>query len=237
MITLIQFPKPSDRPSFSPFCLKLETYLKVAKVPYENKLTVSMGKSKKKKMPMILDGEALIEDSTFIIEHLKTKHGIDLDAHLTTEQKAVAKAFQWLCEKVIVDIVVYFRWADKDNWPKFRELIFARAPWLIKVTVANGMAKNVEKTLYKHGMGRFTDEERLKILNDNLAAISAYLGDKKYFFGDQISTIDTVLFAVLCQVSPRGVVPQFEGLINRYPNLKRYVEEFSKIHWPEYSGQ
>jgi glutathione S-transferase len=236
MITLIQFPKAPDRPSFSPFCLKLETYLKCAKVPYENKLTVSMGQSKKKKMPMILDGGELVEDSTFIIEHLRKRHGVDLDRHLTEEQKAIARAFQWLCEKSIVDIVVYFRWADKDNWPKFRELIFARAPWFVKVTIGNGMAKSIGKTLYKHGMGRFTDDEKLRILDENLSAISVYLGDKKYFFGDQVSTIDTILYAVLVQVASRGVVPQFEGVVERYPNLKRYVENFTKTHWPELAG-
>lgn len=184
MITLIQFPKPSDGLSFSPFCLKMETYLKVASVPYENKLTVSMGGSKKKKMPMILDQGELIEDSTLIIDHLKQKHGIDLDRHLTLEQKAIATAFQWLCEKSLVDIVVHFRWNDPGNWPDFREAIFGGAPWLIKVTVANAMARSISKTLHKHGMGRFTDTKKLKILDDNLSAISNYLGAKKLFFGE-----------------------------------------------------
>ena len=233
MITLIQFPHAPGRPSYSPFCLKLESYLKVANIPFENKYTVSTGGSKKKKMPMILDDGALIEDSDFIIQHLKLKHGVDLDKHLTDEQKAIAKAFQWLCEKSIVDIVVYFRWVDKDNWPKFRDVIFRGAPWFIKLTVANGMAKSLEKTLYKHGMGRFTDAEKMKILDDNLSAISNYLGDKKYFFGDQVSTIDTILFSVLIQVKSRGVVKQFEKALDGHSNLVNYVERFRQTYWPE----
>ncbi len=234
MITLIQFPRPSNSASFSPFCLKLETYFKIAKVPYENKLTVSTAKSKKKKMPMILDDGQLIEDSTFIIEHLKNKHGIDLDQHLTIEQKAISESFQWLCEKNLLDIVVWFRWTDEKNWPKFREILFHGAPWLIKATVANSMAKSIKKTLYKSGIGRFTDEEKLQILNKNLSAISNYLGHKKYFFGDQVSTIDTIIYSHLVQVEPRGVVAQFEGLLEKYPNLKKYVQNFTKTYWPEY---
>jgi len=233
MITLIQFPKSSKCLSFSPFCLKLETYFKIAKIPYENKLATSISNSKKKKMPMILDAGQLIEDSTLIIEHLKKNHSIDLDSHLTPEQKAIAKSFQWLCEKSLVDIVVYFRWADKKNWPKFREIIFRGAPWLIKATVANIIAKSVTKTLYASGVGRFTDAEKLKILDDNLLAISTYLADKKYFFGDQVSTIDTIVFSHLVQVEPRGVVLQFEGVLEKYPNLKTYVQNFKKIFWAE----
>lgn len=196
-----------------------------------------MSKSKKKKMPMILDQGELIEDSTLVIEHLKKKHGIDLDEHLTLEQKAVAKAFQWLCEKSLVDIIIHFRWVDKNNWPRFREVIFHGAPWMVKATIANIMASSIKKTLYKHGIGRFTDTEKLKILEDNLAAISNYLGTKKFFFGDQISTIDTILYSHLVQVDPRGVVTQFEGVMEKYPNLKKYVDNISKMYWPEFESR
>lgn len=232
-ITLIQFPKSQSDLSFSPFCLKLETYLKATKIPYENKFTVSMAGSKKKKMPMIRDQGEMIEDSTFIIEHLKQKYNFDLDKNLSPEQKAVSKAFQWLCEKSLVDIVVHFRWVDPDNWPKFRDIIFRGAPWFIKLTIANSMAKNIKQTLYKHGMGRFTDQEKIKILNDNLLAISNYLSDKKFFFGDEISTIDITLFSFLVQVAPRGVVKQFEGVLEQYPNLIRYIERIEKAYWPK----
>ncbi len=189
--------------------------------------------SKKKKMPMILDQGELIEDSDFIIQHLRLKHGVDLDSHLSDEEKAVAKAFQRLCEKNIVDIVVYFRWVDKENWPKFRDIVFRGAPWFIKLTIANGMAKNIEKTLFKHGIGRFTESEKLKILDDDLKAISNYLGDKKYFFGNQVSSIDTVLFSTLLQVNSRGAVKQFERTLEAYPNLKSYVDRLTQSFWPE----
>ena len=236
MITLVQFPKSPKRLSFSPFCLKLESYFKIANVPYENKFAISMPDSKKKKMPMIIDDGELIEDSTFIIEHLKQKHGIDLDQHLSLEQKAIAKAFQRLCELSIVDIVVYFRWVDPKNWPKFRDVVFKGAPWFIKSTVANFIAGSIKKNLHKHGIGRFTDAERLKILDDNLSAISNYLGENKFFFGDQVSSIDTVLYSHLVQVSSRGVVPQFEHAMEKYPNLKRYIANFSRLYWPEHEN-
>lgn len=236
-ITLIQFPQPKNCSSYSPYCLKMETYLKVAQVSYENKFTVSMGNSKKKKMPMILDQGELIEDSTFIIEHLKNKHGIDVDKHLAPEQKAISKAFQWLCEKSISDIIVHFRWVDKTNWPKFRDVIFRGAPWFIKGTVANLMASSIKKTLHRHGLGRFTDAEKLKILDDNLSAISNYLGSKKFFFGDQVSMIDTILYSFLVQVMPRDVVLQFEHVMDKYPNLKKYIENFANTYWPENSGK
>jgi glutathione S-transferase len=235
MIKLIQFPSKPERASYSPFCLKLETFFKVAEVPYENQFSFSP-KGTKKKMPMIDDQGELIEDSSLVIEHLKSKHKIGLDAHLTAEQKAVGRAFKWLCEKSLIDIIVHFRWNDSQNWPKFRDVIFAGAPWLIKVTVANVMAKSIKKTMYNHGTGRFTDVEKLKIFDDNLRAISDYLGTKKYFFGDKISSHDVTLFSFLVQSRSRGVVPQLEGRLEKFPNLVKLVAEIQKAYWPEWTG-
>lgn len=232
-ILLLQFPKPKNRHSYSPFCLKLESYFKAANIPYENKFTVSLKGSQKKKLPMILDHDELIEDSGLVIEYLKDKHGMDLDRDLSAEQKAVAKAFQWLCEKSLMDIILYFRWVDQSNWHKFREIVFHGAPWFIKMSVANIMSKSIKRTLLKHGLGRFTDSEKLKILDDNLSAISNYLGEKKYFFGEHVSSIDTIIFAFLIQILPRNVVPQFAGHLERYPNLLTYINHFETTYWPE----
>lgn len=236
-IELIQYPKPADRLSFSPFCLKLETYLRAAHVPYENHFAISYKGSKKKKMPMISDQNELIEDSTFVIQYLKQKYAVDLDQHLTSEQKAIAKAFQWLCEKSLADIIVYFRWVDQSNWPKFREIIFSGAPWIIKSTVANIMAKSIEKTLHKHGMGRFSDDEKLSILDDNLSAISNFLDNKSYFFGDTISSIDITLFSFLVQIHSRNVVNQFKNVLIKYPNLLRFIDLVKNTYWPEVNSK
>ena len=116
-------------------------------------------------------------------QYLKEKYHADLDQHLTVEQKAISKSFQWLCEKSIVDIVVYFRWCDPENWPKFREVVFKGAPWLIKATVANGMASSIRKTLYKHGIGRFSDAEKLKILNE------AWINTSCIYIGGNLTTL------------------------------------------------
>lgn len=234
MIQLVQYPKSENFPSVSPFCLKLETYLKATETPYENKVTVSTAKTKKKKLPVIKDGNELIEDSTFIIEHLQKKHKIDLDQNLTDEQKSITQAFKWLIERNIVNIVMWFRWADEKNWPKFRDIIFAGAPWIIKATIANQMAKKVKKTIWDMGIGRFTDTERLHLLNQDLKAISDYLGNKKYFFGDTFHSIDCILYAALVQIEKSNYTPQLNPVMDQYPNLKKYVATVSEKYWPEY---
>lgn len=233
MITLLQYPHPQNHPSVSPFCLKLETYFKVAGVPYQNKLTVNTGQTKRKKLPVIVDQGEMIEDSTLIIQHLKNKHGIDLDKNLTDEQRALTTAYKLVCEKSLVDIIMYFRWVDKNNWPKFREVIFGNAPWLVKATFANAASRRVNKILYGHGMGRFSDAEIIEFLHEDLKSISTYLSSKKYFFGEQPSSIDCTLFGHLAQLDRDRVVPQFKGILKQYPNLQIYVDNMFKLYWPQ----
>jgi hypothetical protein len=57
MITLYQFEPAFGLPNASPFCLKLETWLRMAGLPYEApRMTLSaMGRSPKGKLPYIVD--------------------------------------------------------------------------------------------------------------------------------------------------------------------------------------
>ena len=48
MITLFQFQRYWGLPNISPFCLKLETYLRLAKIPYQVTSTRNLGPRAKK---------------------------------------------------------------------------------------------------------------------------------------------------------------------------------------------
>ena len=68
--------------SLSPFCMKLELYLKLRQLPYK----ITMGdprKATKSKLPFI-EGESdgSIADSSIILAHLEAKAAAPLDAYL-----------------------------------------------------------------------------------------------------------------------------------------------------------
>jgi glutathione S-transferase len=69
-ITLVQFPRRLGVPNPSPFCVKLELWLKLAGIPYTVQYQVMPGKAPKKKIPYIVEGGRMMGDSTLIIEHL-----------------------------------------------------------------------------------------------------------------------------------------------------------------------
>ena len=94
MIKLCQFPPAFGLPNASPFCMKLETWLRMAGLPYECPRGADLRKAPKGKFPYIEDDGVVIADSSFIIDYLTKKYNVTLDAHLTPRQRGEALALQ-----------------------------------------------------------------------------------------------------------------------------------------------
>ena len=81
----------------SPPCLKLETFLRMAKIPYVNDYGFNF--SKKGKVPWIeLDGQE-ISDSNFCIQFLTKEFQVDIDSHLSATEKAIAHSVRTMLEE------------------------------------------------------------------------------------------------------------------------------------------
>ena len=75
MLTVYKFGPAWGTPDISPFVVKLETYLRLAGIPYDTK-PGDPRKAPKRKIPYIVDDGTVVGDSRFIVEHLETKRGI-----------------------------------------------------------------------------------------------------------------------------------------------------------------
>ncbi|KHJ79627.1 hypothetical protein OESDEN_20721 [Oesophagostomum dentatum] len=88
-VYLYQFPRSKYVPNVSPFCLKVETFLKANKIPYEI-CSLVMGRSQYGMLPFVeLNGEH-IADSQIIINRL-SKH-FDVKPLSSPKDEAIARA-------------------------------------------------------------------------------------------------------------------------------------------------
>ena len=231
MLKLYQFPHSKHSPSHSHYCTKLELYLKIAQIPYENIYTLNFSKNPKKQMPYIeLDGQ-IIGDSSFIIEKLVSKYGDKVDHWLTAEQKAIAVSLQRLLENHLALIMMYFRWTYPQGWQQFKQILFGKAPWFVKFFIADRLAKKVTKRLgQEQAIRHFSVDELLARAKVDLDALSAYLADKPYVFGDRPSSIDCLLFGVYSAVTWVNVDSPLKELANTYPNLKAHLNHMLKFY-------
>src|SRR5579871_1419632 len=115
-ITLYQYKPQMGLPSPSPFCMKLEMYLRMG--GFEHTVVTLKGRptSPTRKAPYIeLDGKLLV-DSGLIIDHLERGSGHRVDGKLTLAQRAESLALQRLMEDHLYWVIVYGRWVDLDAW-------------------------------------------------------------------------------------------------------------------------
>lgn len=224
MITLYSFPPLGNLPSLSPFCFKLETYLKLAGLDYKTVYPAMPGKAPKGKLPYIEENGRTIADSGFIIDHLEAARGGGLDAGMGEAERAVALAFRRLFEENLYWGLVYARWLDEANWPQAKRVLFGKAPLPIKLIGPPLARRAVRKEIMGHGIGRHSREEIYRIALADLKAASAFLGDKPYFMGDRPRTIDATAHAFLAPfLFAEGDFP-IRAEMERLTNLKAYCE-------------
>ncbi|MGB8700861.1 MAG: Tom37 metaxin N-terminal-like domain-containing protein, partial [Thermosynechococcaceae cyanobacterium] len=185
MITLYQFEPAWGLPNASPFCLKLETYLRMAKLPFECVYDADLQKAPKGKMPYISDKGKIIADSNFIIAYLKETYGDPLDAHLSRSERAVMVAMQRLIEENLYWAGVYSRWQVPQNWPVTKAAFFDGFPPVLRWIIPIIARKQTLKNLDGQGMGKHSESEVYTIGKTDLTALSDFLDDKPFFMGQQ----------------------------------------------------
>ncbi|MDQ3775344.1 MAG: glutathione S-transferase N-terminal domain-containing protein [Pseudomonadota bacterium] len=128
MIKLHKFKACWGLPDPSPFCVKVETYLRMVALPYERVECATMFRAPKKKLPYLTDGDRIIPDSGFILDFLKATYGDTLDGRLSAEERARGHALRRMLEESLYWPMVYSRWREDRNWAVIKPLFFGGLP-------------------------------------------------------------------------------------------------------------
>jgi glutathione S-transferase len=233
MIKLYQFAPAFGLPNASNFCLKLETYLRMAEIPFESVYSTDMGKAPKGKMPYIVDGDKKIGDSNFIIDYLKQTYGDSLDAHLTASERAISLAMHRLIEENLYWVMVHNRWIEADNWETTKAIFFSELPPIIKSIVPNMLRKNNQKKLQGHGMGKHSSEEIYAIGIADLIALSDFLADKLFFFGNKPTSLDASAYGILANILWAPFDSPIKNKAQQLNNIVAYCDRMRDRYYPQ----
>jgi glutathione S-transferase len=222
MITLYHF---GDRFGFdpSPFCLKLEAYLKLAQLPFE-KRHADLRKAPKGQLPYISDDGRIVADSRFVIDYLKAAHGDPLDGHLSPREKADLHAWQRMVEESLYWTVVYSRWIDDAGWRIFAPLVFSFLPAPLRAIVPALVRKRVRRTLHGQGTIRHTPEEIYALGARDIDALATQLGDRPYMLGDRPTSLDATAAGFLVNILEAPLETKLKADTSRHANLVAYSE-------------
>eukprot|EP00794_Sanderia_malayensis_P005482 gene5482-6167_t len=230
-VMLHQYPPGKNTPSLSLFCLKLETFLRMNKIPYENVHSFKVGK--KGKMPWIEYKGEKVPDSNFIIGHLNKMFDIDMEKRLSQVEKAQSRAFKLMMEENTYYTMVYNRFIDEYN--EWKKICGAQSKG-IGFTVSFKMSqRKARSTLDQQGIGRHSKEEIYHLAEQDLRALSDFLADKPYLMGAEVTSVDATAFGLLVNFLYSGLESPQSKLINEeLKNLKDFVERMKSEFWPDW---
>ena len=230
-VQLHQFDIDWDLPNPSPFCLKLETWLRLAEIEYETVPWVP-GASPTSKAPfVVVDGETIADSST-IVRELTARFGIQLDAQLDPVQRAQAVLIRRTLEEHTYFALIRDRWLDDTMWADYRQIIGQTIPALVRTPVSAFLRRKVRSMVHAQGLGRLPQEEVWSRAIEDVDAVLALLGDSPYVFGDAPTSVDAVVyafFALLIHPIGRGRLSEH---CRKQPALTAYVERMAARVWP-----
>jgi glutathione S-transferase len=210
MITVYGYVPAWGLPDISPYVTKLINYLTFTgqAFEYKNQDLATLGTdSPTAKLPYIVDDDGTkVHDSTRIIQYLKQKYGDPLDDGMSPVDKAVALAFQRMVEEY-----TYWSGVIEPRWPTV-ERFKIYVPYIVGGAELSELPQEVQDALLafrekihdehvKQGMGLRPHEDIVQCLKEDLDALSDFLGDKPYFMGDEVRSVDATIYSTFRHVA------------------------------------
>ncbi|XP_025150410.3 failed axon connections homolog isoform X2 [Bubalus kerabau] len=175
-IILHQFARPNNGvPSLSPFCLKMETYLRMADLPYQNYFGGKL--SAQGKMPWIEYNHEKVSGTEFIIDFLEEKLGVNLNKNLGPHERAISRAVTKMVEEHFYWTLAYCQWVDNLNETRKMLSLSGGGPFsnLLRWVVCHITKGIVKREMHGHGIGRFSEEEIYMLMEKDMRSLAGLL--------------------------------------------------------------
>ncbi|KAJ3174972.1 hypothetical protein HK101_010778 [Irineochytrium annulatum] len=224
----------------SPFCVKLELYLRVIKADYV--VCTKTGLSRKGKKPYITYNGREISDSELCIPWLEAHTGKKLNKILEPTELSAVEAYRTMIEDGLYWQNVYFRWCLPSSYPWIRSHLFAHLPAPMSHIIPLLVRPRIRRTLHHQGTSRHSAGEVMALADYRLQGLNDMLGDDDYFMGThKPTTLDCSVFGLLA-VWLFQDLPAFAGeggrdevgdMIRRRPKLVGFVKRVMASYFPE----
>jgi glutathione S-transferase len=234
MIVLHQGPAKWGVANISPFCLKLESYLRMAGLQYTAR-NADFRRTPKGKIPFIEEDGKILGDSQLIIEHLQRKHGDSLDAKLRPEDRAQGHLVRRMLEESTYWHIVHVRYVPEQAWAVYKPIFEALLPPIVGKFVAPRIRSGLLKSLHAHGLGRHQPAEVLEMGKQDISALATLLGDKPFLLGDHPSSFDATAYAFLASITAFPVDSPFRSFTLEQKNLVQYVDRFHQRYFANWN--
>ncbi len=233
MIKLYAFGPHFGLPDPSPFCMKAMILMKMAGIDYEF-ADGDPRKGPKGKAPWIVDDGKELGDTTFIRMHLEDKYGAEFDKGLSDYGKAVAWAFERLCEDHLYWAILSERWIVDANFINGPKAFFENVPMAMRYVASSTVRKQFERDLKGQGLGRHSRKEMMQLAKRDVDALAAQLGSKPFMMGDDPTSLDAIAFPTMMGLEPTNFRTELRDFLEAHDNLKAYIDRCMGLWFPDF---
>lgn len=226
------FPGAWGLPTNGPFALKLEAWLRFVGIPYDRVEEADPRKGPKGKNPWIEQGGVRMGDTDLIAQHLRPQAKRDLDAHLAPEQRAIALAARRMVEEHLHQVLEYELFVHPDGWRHMIPL-FEPVPWPVRPLVRWFMRRHFSRQLRARGVARHAPDVVAAHGRDDLDALVTLLGGREYFFGDQPTSLDAVVYGFVAIFVFSPLESPVATYARTLPTLVAFCERVRATWFPE----
>jgi len=233
MITLYAFHPTFGLPGGSPFVAKTMIHLAMARQHYNIEIVSDLKMAPKGKLPYIRDNDLTIADSEFIRAHLEDRYGVDFDPDLTAADKAEAIAFTRLVEDHLYWCAMYDHWQVDTHWAMIKPIIFKGLPPAQMDAIAEAVRNQLLRDMHGQGLGRHSAAENLTLAKKDLDALATRLGDRPYWFGDTLTSVDAAIAPQIQTIAGDPLSGPLSEALYAHRNLVAYAKRVLETTLPD----
>lgn len=215
-------------PDNNPFGLKVDTFLRLAKIPYQTEYLIDASKAPREQFPYIVENGEAIGDSNQIINYLSKKYKVLLDAHLIEAQKKLQFLITRALDNHLYWVISYSRWQDDQNWPAFKAEFLNQVPQLTEKIMEQAREYNIRKYFFQ-GLGRYEPHEIYQSGIEDLQTINTLLADNNYLFGGDVHTIDACCYGFIAPIFYAEIDNPLRTFIIKESSLGQYADRMRKL--------
>lgn len=216
-------------PSSSPFCLKVIYALQYKKLDHRVTVVdrppnwVTRGK-----LPAVRIEGRTVEDSTNILKLLDELQPNGSRLYPTDErERAETLLLEDWSDEALYWLLVYYRWAVKENFEKFKVVAFKNLPAPLRFLIPTLIRKNTLNRLDAQGISKLPPEERLNRVNEAVWCLEQKLQDRNFLVNQTITAADLAVFSVL-QIIEKSQFSDLSGIFTGCPLLHNWLTKLEE---------
>ncbi|RNF02793.1 uncharacterized protein Tco025E_08329 [Trypanosoma conorhini] len=233
MVHLFLHHRWSHGPNLFPQCVKLETFLRLAKIPYTAHFTSDASLSPTGRLPFIVYNGTVIGDAELCIKFLNETFKVGMNDGLTPEDHAIGHITRRMVETSLNYGLHRSILVDR---PELMQQMFVKE-YLVHPRPArrlvNSMRRQVIKALTAVGYNTLSKEQYPQEFLHEVQSLETLLSEKPFLLGDKPTSYDCTVYGwmhVAREMGPHGPAIRY---LRKSKVLNDYLLRMKKLAFPD----